>query len=115
MPVTSFHEYARAIQEVLGAAVATGEATTVTLEIDERSSLRGFLGGLLRFSNGHELHFREFVDLTREEPRLTYAYHYQSAGRFLIFRYDNASHRPPCVSRTTSTLRRVPRSPSRPR
>jgi hypothetical protein len=34
------------------------------------------------------------VDTSLPEPRLMYAYHYQDANQTLIFRYDNAAHRP---------------------
>ena len=95
MPTTSFPEYARSIQDVLDITVAAAQAILVRIEIDARSSLRGFIGGLIRFNDASELHFREFVDASLAEPRLMYAYHYQSADKVLIFRYDNASHRPP--------------------
>ncbi len=62
---------------------------------DQRSLLRGFIAGMLQFSDGSELHFREFVDVSSPEPRLMYAYHYQDASKVLILRYDNAAHRPP--------------------
>jgi hypothetical protein len=99
MPAINFPEYARVIQDVLDATVATGDAALVSVQIDPRSSLRGFVVGLLRFSDRSELHFREFVDTTLEEPRLMYAYHYQDFQKQLIFRYDNAAHRlrPPQV------------------
>jgi hypothetical protein len=48
----------------------------------------------LVFDDGSELHFREFVDTTLDEPRVIYAYHYQGADGALVFRYDNAVHRP---------------------
>jgi len=95
MPATNFPEYARIIEDVLDAAIATGEATLVSIQIDQRSSLRGSIAGLLQFNDGSELHFREFVDTSLLEPRLMYAYHYQDANKALIFRYDNAAHRPP--------------------
>lgn len=94
MPITTFPEYARAMQDVLDAVVATGEANVVNVRKDQRSLLRGFIAGMLQFSDGSELHFREFVDVTLSEPRLMYAYHYQDANKVLIFRYDNAAHRP---------------------
>lgn len=94
MPATNFPEYARETQDVLDAMVAAGEATLVNIQIDRRSSLRGFIAGLLQFNDASELHFREFVDTTLPEPRVTYAYHYQDANKDLIFRYDNATHRP---------------------
>lgn len=56
--------------------------------------LSGFIGGVLHFEDGSELHFRECVDASAPEPRLMYAYHYQHADTNLVFRYDNAAHKP---------------------
>jgi hypothetical protein len=56
MPAINFPEYARAIQDVLDATVASGEAALVSIQMDPRSSLRGFIVGLLRFNDGSELH-----------------------------------------------------------
>lgn len=95
MPATTFPEYTRAIQDVLDTVAATGEANVVSVRKDQRSLLRGFIAGMLQFNDGSELHFREFVDVSLPEPRLMYAYHYQDANKVLIFRYDNAAHRPP--------------------
>jgi hypothetical protein len=95
MPVITFPEYARAIQDVLNAVAAAGEANVVNVRKDQRSLLRGFIAGMLQFSDGSELHFREFVNVSLPEPRLMYAYHYQDANKVLILRYDNAAHRPP--------------------
>jgi hypothetical protein len=95
MSATNFLEYARRIEDVLDVTVAIGEATLVSIQIDHRSALRGFIAGLLQFNDSSELRFREFVDTSLAEPRLMYAYHYQDANNALIFRYDNAAHRPP--------------------
>jgi hypothetical protein len=95
MPATNFPEYAREIQDVLDSSVAAGEAVLVSIQVDQRSSLRGFIAGLLQFNDASELHFREFVDTSLPEPKLTYAYHYQDANEALVFRCDNATHRPP--------------------
>ena len=95
MPATNFPEYARGIEDILDAAVVAGEAVLISIQIDHRSVLRGFIAGLLQFGDASELHFREFVDTSLPEPRLMYAYHYQDASKNLIFRYDNAVHRPP--------------------
>lgn len=38
--------------------------------------------------------FYEFMDVTRNEPKIMYAYHYQDVDHNLIFRYDNAAHKP---------------------
>ena len=94
MPTSNFPEYAQLIIDAVNSVVASGQTTLVNLQIDQRSTVRGFIKGLLRFENDSELHFREFVDLTQPEPRLMYAYHYQDANKAPVFRYDNATHRP---------------------
>jgi hypothetical protein len=94
MPAITFPEYAQYITDLLNHAVATGEAVLSSLQVDQRSVVRGLVTGILQFSNGSELHFREYVDTTRAEPKIMYAYHYQDAEHNLIFRYDNAAHRP---------------------
>ena len=97
MPVTSFHEYARNVTDQLHEILRSGQARSLALEVDQRSALRGQINGLLTFEDQSELHFREFVDISQPEPKLAFAYHYQGAQRELIFRYDNAAHRPSLV------------------
>jgi len=94
MPATTFPEYVQSLTEVLDTVIATGEAVLVALQVDQRSGVRGFIGGTLQFDDGCTLHFREFVDVTQAEPKIMYVYHYQDADHTLIFRYDNAAHRP---------------------
>jgi hypothetical protein len=94
MPATNFPDYAGRIQAVINELIATGEAHLLELEVDARSQLRGHISGVLQFENGSELHFNEFVDVNNADPRLMYAYHYQDADKRLVFRYDNAMHRP---------------------
>ena len=94
MPATNFPEYAQSIAHVLDTLVATGEAVLTSQQVDQRSALRGFIMGSLQFADGSTLEFREFVDVSQAEPKIMYAYHYQDADDSLIFRYDNAAHRP---------------------
>lgn len=74
--------------------LASGQAVLLEQTTDHRSAWRGFISGVLRFEDGSELHFREFVDTSQAEPRLMYAYHYQGPDNALVFRYDNAAHKP---------------------
>jgi hypothetical protein len=94
MPATNFPEYARQVQLVVDEVIQTGEAHLLNLQIDARSTQRGYIAGILQFQDGSELHFREFVETIVPDPRSMYAYHYQDADQNLIFRYDNAQHRP---------------------
>ena len=94
MLATSFPEYARSITDFLDAAVAAGNIVLRSLEVDPRSSLQGFIAGILQFDDGSTLHFREFVNVAHNAPKLMYVYHSQDAATNLIFRYDNAAHKP---------------------
>lgn len=95
MPATHFLEYAQSQQKVVNELVAGGDAQLLQFTMDARSAVRGFIAGVLRFTDESELNFREFIDLTQDDLRLMYAYHYQDKQKLLIFRYDNAAHRPP--------------------
>lgn len=94
MPATGFLEYARAIRAAVDTLTDSGDTVLVSLQVDQRSSVRGFIEAALEFRDGSQLVFREFVDTTQSEPRLMYAYHYQDVAQKLVFRYDNAAHRP---------------------
>ncbi|HOU15376.1 MAG TPA: DUF6516 family protein [Anaerolineae bacterium] len=94
MPTTDFLEYSYAIRNLLDNALSADDIVSFELEVDQRSAIRGLITGRLEFRDASTLHFREYIDLTQFEPRLTYAYHYQTAETALIFRYDNAAHRP---------------------
>ena len=94
MPATSFPEYAQGITDAVENLVSAGQAVLVSLQLDQRSVVRGFIAGSVQFQDGSVLNFREFVDVTQAEPKIMYAYHYQDENHNLIFRYDNAVHRP---------------------
>jgi hypothetical protein len=94
MPATDFLKHARFIRDAIDSATDSGEVVQAALQIDQRSATRGFIDGMLYFQDGSQLVFREFLDTGQAEPRLMYAYHYQDATQQLVFRYDNAVHRP---------------------
>ena len=75
MPVATFPEYIRDLEEALNTVLASGEGVLLSLQMDQRSAIRGFIAGSLQFHDGSTLSFREFIDLSRAEPRLMYAYH----------------------------------------
>ena len=82
-------------------------ATSFVIDAETSFEIRpgdqGYLGGSITFVDGTILYFREFLDATGEAvAKLMYTYHYQDAGNQLIFRYDNARHRPLLRSLTHS-------------
>jgi len=65
------------------------------LNLDLRSGDQGYLNGSIHFVGGSVLHFKEFVDVENANlDKLMYSYHYQDSDDRLIFRYDNALHKP---------------------
>jgi hypothetical protein len=95
MPASDFAEYHSFISHLLDGLLASAQARLLEFQVDQRSMSRGLISGILLFPDDSALHFKEYVDVTQAEPRVMYAYHYQDAEGRLIFRYDNARHRPP--------------------
>ena len=94
MPATTFPEYVQRLTDLLNQVMATSETVLSAFQVDQRSAVRGVIAGILQFGDGSELHFREYIDMTQAEPKSMYAYHYQDVEHNLIFRYDNAAHKP---------------------
>lgn len=87
-------EYVRAIEEAIAALGSLTRSSSIYK--DEREADFIFLRGEVKFVDGSQLHFREFVQLKLGQPpnRYKYVYHYQNADETVIFRYDNARHYP---------------------
>jgi len=78
---------------------ATGFVLDANVSFEMRPGDQGYLAGSVTFVDGSVLHFKEFLDAVRETvDKLMYTYHYQDASHQLMFRYDNARHRPPLRS-----------------
>lgn len=61
--------------------------------VREVSSInRGFIGFIIQFMDGSELHVFEHIDANLHKT--DYAYHWQDADHNLIARWDNAAHHP---------------------
>lgn len=65
-----------------------------SFSVDSRSDYVGFIQGNLEFSQGSRLFFKEYIDLQESIEKLSYSFHYQDYENNLIFRYDNAKHKP---------------------
>lgn len=91
----SFIEYTGKLKRTLAELLQSGLAVSADLEEHPRGATLGYVRGSLHFFDSSELHYREYLDTGLSSPRLMYVYHYQNADQQLIFRYDNAAHRPP--------------------
>jgi hypothetical protein len=74
---------------------ATDAVLEVKVTFDTRPGEQGYLSGSMSFTDGSILYFREYLDTFEGTlDKLMYTYHYQDAENQLIFRYDNALHKP---------------------
>ena len=101
MSATNFPEYAQRVSHILNTLVATGEAVLTSLQVDQRSALRGFIIASLQFDDGSTLEVREFVDVRQTEPKIMYAYHIRHCTDTSIdeFHSDRDSNLQICISR----------------
>jgi hypothetical protein len=67
-----------------------------TLSTDVRPKEQAFIKCVIVFTDGARLYFREFIDASGGLiVKVSYSYHALDEDKALIFRYDNALHRPP--------------------
>ena len=87
--------YFTQIKRIIDQYAATSFVLEAQMHFELRPGDQGYLTGTLLFVDDSKLHFSEYVDQTGEVvDKLMYTYHYQDMDNQLIFRYDNALHKP---------------------
>jgi hypothetical protein len=61
---------------------------------DFRNDKIGIIRGKIVFVDESILFFKEYLDLRHKIDKKAYSFHYQDRNSNLIFRYDNALHKP---------------------
>ena len=87
-------EYQARLTEIIGRYTQTDLIIASELTVDARTPKMGMIKGSLQFTDGSHLFFMEYVDIRYRLEKLTYSYHCQNADAALLFRYDNAIHKP---------------------
>jgi Family of unknown function (DUF6516) len=87
-------EYHAELAEVIGRYAHTDLIIGSELTLDARTSKLGVIKGALIFADGVRLFFTEYVDTRYRLEKLTYSYHCQDSDAGMLFRYDNAAHKP---------------------
>ena len=88
--------YFNQIEILVNQYLATDFVAQANLTIEPRPAQQGYLTGSIIFIDSSALHFKEYLDgLTNGIVKKRYSYHYQDSTNGLIFRYDNANHKPP--------------------
>lgn len=88
------NNYQANILGIIQKYVDQGWILSFSFSVDTRSNYIGFIQGKLEFLQGSSLFFKEYVDLQESIEKLSYSFHYQDRENHLIFRYDNAKHKP---------------------
>jgi Family of unknown function (DUF6516) len=87
--------YFTQINRIIDKYATTSFVLEARIHFETRPGDQGYLTDTLIFVDDSKLHFSEFLDQTGEiVDKLMYTYHYQDTGNQLIFRYDNALHKP---------------------
>jgi len=71
-----------------------GYADSVEIREEIRANKQAVLNTKVVLINDSVLHIKEYIDARYAIKRVSYAYQYQDRDGQLIFRYDNAVHRP---------------------
>jgi len=87
-------EYLQYFTNAINEYSKTGFIITSEVKIDARTEKIGIIKASLMFHDDSKLFVTEYIDLRYKLEKLTYSFHYQDKNRRLLFRYDNAVHKP---------------------
>ncbi|MBC8553497.1 MAG: hypothetical protein H8D23_28105 [Candidatus Brocadiales bacterium] len=87
-------EYLSDVTKTIDEYAKTSIILSSKVESDFRTERLGFIKGKIIFIDDSKLFFTEYLDLRYKIEKLTYSFHYQDKKANLIFRYDNAAHKP---------------------
>ena len=88
-------EYLSNLVKVIDDYSKTNLITDSALSADYRTEKTGIVKGSVTFADNSIPVFTEYLDLKYKIEKLNYSFHYQKQDGSLIFRYDNARHKPP--------------------
>jgi len=71
-----------------------GFAESVDIRQEIRAAKQAVINANIVLVDGSVLYIKEFIDAKYKVEKITYAYQYQDKKGKLIFRYDNARHKP---------------------
>lgn len=87
-------EYLIDLTKVINEYSKTSLIIDSDLNTDFRTEKIGVIKGSITFTDESRLFFTEYIDVRYKVEKITYSYHYQDRAGKLLFRYDNARHKP---------------------
>jgi hypothetical protein len=87
-------EYSTALARVIDDYSNADLIIDSTITTDCRTLKIGIIRGIITFVDESRLFFTEYLDLRYKTEKMTYSFHYQDRDGAVLFRYDNARHKP---------------------
>ena len=90
----SLRDYLEAFHRAVERIDDYGFAESIDIKEERRAAKQSIIKSKIILVDGSVLHVKEFIDAKYTIEKVHYAYQYQDRDGKLIFRYDNARHRP---------------------
>ncbi len=90
----SINKYIQSIREAIERLDVYGFAESIDIREEIRAGKQAVIKIKVVLVDSSSLHIKKYVDYRYKMDIVSYAYQYQDANGGLIFRYDNAAHRP---------------------
>ncbi len=90
----SLRDYLKEFHRALARIEDYGFVESIDIKEEIRAGKQAVIKAKVVLVDGSFLHVREYVDAKYKTDKINYAYQYQNKQGNLIFRYDNARHRP---------------------
>jgi hypothetical protein len=88
-------EYLEEVSATIDEYSKTGFIFSAEIKRDMRTENIGLIKIFITFTDESKLYVTEYLDLSVKIEKLSYSYHYQDRSGRVLFRYDNAAHKPP--------------------
>jgi len=90
----SLHDYLALFRQAIEKVEDYGYAESIEINEEIRPNKQAVIKAKIALIDGSVLHIKEYIDAKYTIQKVSYAYQYQNRDGDLIFRYDNAVHRP---------------------
>ncbi|NJL60396.1 MAG: hypothetical protein HC887_12950 [Desulfobacteraceae bacterium] len=88
------YDYIKRLRQGIEQVENYGYTESVEIREEIRPQKQVVINAIIVFIDGSILYIREYTETEYKLKRISYAYQYQNKDGELIFRYDNAPHKP---------------------
>lgn len=88
------HNYLESFRQGIEKLENYGYAESIQIKEEIRPNKQAIIKANIILVDGSVLHIKEYIDAKYKIEKVSYAYQYQDRDGELVFRYDNAVHRP---------------------